>query len=213
MPAARRNPGNTYNLHAGYRVECETSGLGACLDAIPLLIREAMTVLEAIDARQSIRAYQSKPIEHEKLEAVLAAANRAASAANLQAYQIYVVHDTARKQALVAAAAGQKFLATAPVVLVFAADPARSVAKYGPRGDQVYCEQDTCAAVCNAMLAAVGLGLGTCWVDAVDATLAGRAVGLPAGQRAIVILPLGYAAETPPRTTRRTLSDLVVDLS
>lgn len=171
-----------------------------------------MNVLEAIDARQSIRAYQARAIEPEKLEAVLSAANRAASAANLQAYQIYVVRDDARKQALVAAAAGQTFLAAASVVLVFAVDPARAAAKFGPRGEQVYCMQDACAAVCNAMLAAVELGLGTCWVDAVDEASAGKAVGLPVGQRAVVLLPLGYPAETPPRTTRRALSDLVTDL-
>jgi nitroreductase len=173
---------------------------------------DTMNVLEAINARQSIRAYQAKPIEPAKLEAILAAANRAASAANLQAYQIYVVRRPALKQALVTAAAGQQFLATAPVVLVFAVDPARSAAKYGPRGEQVYCMQDACAAVCNAMLAAVELGLGTCWVDAVDEKLAGKALGLPAGQRAAVFLPVGYAAETPPRTSRRALSDLVTDL-
>jgi nitroreductase len=172
-----------------------------------------MNVLDAINARQSIRAYQTRAIEPKKLEALLSAANRAASAANLQAYQIYVVRSEAMKQALVAAAAGQKFLATAPVVLVFAVDPARSSAKYGPRGAQLYCMQDACAAVCNAMLAAVELGLGTCWVDAVDEGLAGKAIGLPAGQRAAVILPIGYPAENPARTTRRALSDLVVDLS
>jgi nitroreductase len=172
-----------------------------------------MNVLKAIRTRQSIRAYQAKPIEPEKLEAVLSAANQAASAANLQAYQIYVVRSEAMKQALVAAAAGQKFLATAPVVLVFAVDPARSAAKYGPRGAQVYCMQDACAAVCNAMLAAVELGLGTCWVDAVNEERAGQAIGLPAGRRAAILLPIGYPAETPPRTTPRALSDLVVDLS
>ena len=170
-----------------------------------------MKVLEAINARQSIRAYQAKPIEPAKLAAVLTAANRAASAANLQAYHIHVVRRPALKQALVAAAAGQQFLATAPVVLVFAVEPARSAAKYGARGAQVYCMQDACAAVGNAMLAAVELGLGTCWVDAVDETLAGQALGLPAGQRAAVLLPIGYPAETPPRTTRRALSDLVTD--
>jgi nitroreductase len=171
-----------------------------------------MNVLEAIKARQSIRAYHARAIEPEKLEAILSAANRAASAANLQAYQIYVVRSEAMKQALVAAAAGQKFLATAPVVLVFAVDPARSAAKYGPRGAQLYCLQDACAAVGNAMLAAVELGLGTCWVDAVDEVMAGQAIGLPAGQRAAIMLPIGYPAETPPRTTRRELSDLVTDL-
>ena len=171
-----------------------------------------MNVLEAITARQSIRAYQPRPIEPAKLQAVLAAANRAASAANLQAYQIYVVRRPAAKQALVAAAAGQQFLATAPVVLVFAVDPARSAAKYGARGGQIYCMQDACAAVCNAMLAAVELGLGTCWVDAVDEAQAGRALGLRPGHRATVLLPIGYPAETPPRTSRRELSGLVTDL-
>ena len=170
-----------------------------------------MNVLEAIRARQSIRAYQPRPIEPEKLATVLAAANQAPSAGNLQAYRIAVVRDEPRKQALVAAAAGQKFLATAPLVLVFAVDPARSGQKFGPRGEQTYCMQDACAAVCNAMLAAVELGLGTCWVDAVDEKLAGQAASLPAGRRAAVILPVGYPAETPERTTRRELFELVLE--
>jgi nitroreductase len=170
-----------------------------------------MNVLEAIQARQSIRAYQPRDIEAEKLETILQAANQAASAANLQAYQIYIVRAQAAKDALAAAAAGQKFLATAPVVLVFATDPGRSGAKFGKRGEQVYAMQDACTAVCNAMLAAVELGLGTCWVDAVNEDAAGRAIDLPATQRAAVILPIGYPAETPPRTTRRALSDLAVD--
>jgi nitroreductase len=170
-----------------------------------------VNVVEAIHARQSIRAYQPRPIEPEKLAVVLAAANRAASAANLQAYQIYVVRSETRKQALVTAAAGQKFLGTAPLVLVFAADPARSAAKFGARGAQLYCQQDVCAAVCNAMLAAVELGLGTCWVDAVDAALANQAIGIAPGQQAAVLLPIGYPAEAPPRTPRRELGDLVIE--
>ena len=171
-----------------------------------------MNVLEAIQARQSIRAYQPRDLEAAHLETILQAANQAASAANLQAYQVYVVRNQAMKDALAAAAAGQKFLATAPVVLVFATDPARSAAKFGPRGERVYAMQDACAAVCNAMLAAVELGLGTCWVDAVDEAAASRAIHLPASQRAAILLPIGYPAETPPRTTRRALSDLVIDL-
>jgi nitroreductase len=62
------------------------------------------------------------------------------------------------------------------------------------------------------MLAAVEFGLGTCWVDAVIEDLASKAIGLPAGQRAAIILPLGYPAEQPPRTSRRPLSDLVTGL-
>lgn len=168
-----------------------------------------MNVLEAIHARQSIRAYQPRDIEPEKLETLLRAANQAPSAANLQAYHIYVVRRPALKEALATAAANQKFLATAPVVLVFATDGARSAAKFGARGEQVYAGQDACAAVCNVMLAAVELGLGTCWVDAVDEEAASRALNLPPGQRAVILLPVGYPAETPPRTSRRPLTELV----
>lgn len=170
-----------------------------------------MNVVDAIYARQSIRAYQPKAIPPEQLEVVLQAANQAPSAGNLQAYRIYVVRQQATKDALVAAAAGQKFLASAPVVLVFAVDPARSSGKFGRRGEQVYALQDACAAVSNAMLAAVQVGLATCWVDAVDEAAAGRAVGLSAGERAAVLLPIGYPAEAPPKTSRRALSDLVVE--
>ena len=56
------------------------------------------------------------------LEAIFQAANQAPSAANLQAYQIHVIRQQKAKEALAAAAAGQTFLATAPVVLVFAGD-------------------------------------------------------------------------------------------
>lgn len=171
-----------------------------------------MNALEAIHARQSIRAYQARPVEPEKLEAVLSAANRAASAANLQAYHVYVVRSESTRHALVKAAAGQAFLATAPLVLVFAVEPERSAAKYGPRGAQLYCMQDACAAVGNAMLAAVELGLGTCWVDAVDEKLAGEILRLPPDRRAAVFLPVGYPAETPARTPRRPLSEIVTDL-
>lgn len=171
-----------------------------------------MNVIEAINARQSIRAYQSKAVEPEKLEIILSAANRAPSAGNLQAYQIYIVREQSIKDKLVEAAAGQKFVAQAPIVLVFCAVPQRSKEKFGEKGEKVYAMQDACAAVCNAMLAAVELGLGTCWVDAVFEDIAAKAINAPIGHQPVVILTLGYPAENPPRTPRRELSDLVIEV-
>ena len=106
----------------------------------------------------------------------------------------------------------RSYVESAPIAIMVFDKDGRCTEEYGPRGEQLYCMQDACAAVCNAMLAAVELGLGTCWVDAVDEDLAGKAVDLAAGQRAAIILPLGYPAEQPPRTPRRALSDLVTDL-
>jgi nitroreductase len=111
-------------------------------------------------------------------------------------------------QALVRAALGQPFLAQAPVVLVFCAHPART-AKYGQRGEQLCAVQDATIAVACAQLAATALGLATCWVGAFDDEAVARAAALPAGERPVAMLPIGYAAETPPRTSRRPLGELV----
>lgn len=171
-----------------------------------------MELFETIQARQSVRAYQSKEIPAEELEAVLSAANQAPSAGNLQAYEIYVTRDSAVKGALAKAARNQDFLAQAPVVLIFCTHPARSATRYGKRGQRLYCLQDATIAVAYAQLAATALGLATCWVGAFDDEGVARAIDLPPGQHPIAVLPIGYPAESPLRTSRRSLADLVHDV-
>ena len=139
-----------------------------------------MNLFEAINARQSVRAYQAKPVEQEKLEAVLKATNQAPSAGNLQAYQVYLVEEPSLKRGLAKAALDQSFVAQAPVVLVFCAVAARA-GRYGRRGAELYCLQDATAAVAYAQLAATALGLATCWVGAFDDGAVARAgEGTPA---------------------------------
>jgi nitroreductase len=170
-----------------------------------------MNVLEAIQTRRSIRAFQQRAIEPGKLRTVLEAVRQAPSAGNLQAFHVHVVRDEANKRALAAAALGQEFLASAPVVLVFAAQPSRS-AKYGRRGAELYCIQDATIAVTYAQLAAAELGLATCWIGAFDEAVVARGLRLPATERPVTILPLGYAAESPNPKSRRALEDLVTGL-
>ncbi|MBI4327101.1 MAG: nitroreductase family protein [Chloroflexi bacterium] len=170
-----------------------------------------MDLFETIQARQSVRAYQTAAIEPAKLKAILAAANQAPSAGNLQAYRIHVVRDKKTKRALAKAALDQAFVAQAPVVLVFCADPARSAVRYGARGEGLYCVQDATIAAAYAQLAATALGLATCWVGAFDEEPVACALHLLPGQRPIAISPLGYPAETPPRAPRRSLAEVVID--
>jgi nitroreductase len=96
-------------------------------------------------------------------------------------------------------------------VLVFFANPARSAAKYGRRGDVLYCVQDATVACAYAQLAAEDLGLASVWVGAFDNAAVSEAVGAPAGLRPVALLPIGYAAESPPPTPRRRLSDILRD--
>ncbi|MBN2491649.1 MAG: nitroreductase family protein [Planctomycetes bacterium] len=167
-----------------------------------------MDFRELIQARRSVRAFEDRPVEETKLEAVLEAARAAPSAGNLQGYEIRIVRDPATRQNLARAAFGQDFVGAAPVVLVFFQHPARSAQKYGERGRTLYSLQDATIACAYAQLAAVEAGLATCWVGAYDDSRVSAAMHAPADLRPVAILPVGYAAEQPAPTPRRGLGDL-----
>lgn len=167
-----------------------------------------MDFFEAVKTRQSIRAFQSRPVEEEKMNRIIEAVNLAPSAGDLQAYQI-VVKDSRRKNELAKAAHGQSFVAEAPVCLIFLAYPERSSRKYGRRGSDLYCLQDATIAVSYAQLAATALELASTWVGAFDGEAVAKVVEAPRSKRPIAILPIGYGGETPAITPRRRISEIV----
>lgn len=168
-----------------------------------------MDLFETINARRSVRAFQPDEVETDKLNAILAAMMKAPSAGNLQAFQVYVVRDRQKKQALAEAALGQTFLAQAPVVLVFCADHDRSAQHYRQRGEDLYSLQDATIATAYAQLAAAAFGLGTCWVGSFDDGKIAKILGVSDGHTPVSLLPMGYAAEEPQQTSRRQTKDLV----
>lgn len=158
-----------------------------------------------IHVRQSVRAYQSKPVEAEKLRAILEAANRAPSAGNFQSFEIYVVSDAKKREALVAATFDQAFIAKAPLCLIFCTNPKRC--EYQP--PELFAMQDASIACTFAMLKVTDLGLAACWVGAFIPDKLAKAMSLAEGHTPMAILAIGYPAETPERTTRRSLEGLV----
>ncbi len=168
-----------------------------------------MDYFTLIEERHSIRAYRQTEVEDDKLQSILHAANRAPSAGDLQAYQIVAVRSPSVRQALARAALDQDSVAQAPVILVFLADPARSGEKYGHRGETLYSIQDATIACAYAQLAARDLGLGSVWVGAFRKDAVREAIGCPPEQVPVALLPLGYPAEEPRITPRRSLTDLV----
>ena len=167
-----------------------------------------MEFFHTVHQRQSVRKYQQKPIEPEKLQAILDAANRAPSAGNFQAYEIFVVRGAEKIRMLADATFDQKFVAEAPVALIFCANPSRC--QYQP--PDYFALQDTSIATTFAMMAVTALGLSACWVGAFIPEKVAGAMQLPQELKPVAILPIGYAGETPERTTRREISDLVHEL-
>jgi nitroreductase len=166
-----------------------------------------MEFLKVLSQRRSVRSYRPQPVEESKLKSIFEAANMAPSAGNLQAYQVRVVREQAKKADLAKAAHSQGFIAEAPVCLVFCADPARSAAKYGKRGSELYSVQDATIAGTFAMLAAVDLGLATVWVGDFDEKEVQRILDVKS-LRPVTIFSLGYAAEQPQPSPRRAIEEI-----
>jgi nitroreductase len=168
-----------------------------------------MDFFQLVEERRSMRKYADKPVEEEKLTRILETANRAPSGGNLQGYEIYVVRKAGDRQALVKAAWDQGFLAEAPVVLAFCANPLRSAVQYAERGAGLYSIQDATIACAYAQLAAKALGLDTVWVGAFDEQAVSEILRLPPELRPIILLPVGYAGKEPQPRPRRELKGLV----
>jgi len=171
-----------------------------------------MDFFEVIHQRHSVREYDArKDVSDEQVQRILNAAIEAPSAGNCQPWSFIVVRDPAIRRRLVPAALGQTFLAQAPVVIAVCCEASRSARRYGQRGTQLYCLQDTAAAAEHLVLAATALGLGTCWVGAFDEVAAARLLDLPETLRPIALIPIGHPAhpsarETPRRPLRETVS-------
>lgn len=174
-------------------------GRGDCVD-----------LFEVMGRRRSVRSYLPDPVAEEDLNRIIEAACSAPSAGNLQAYRIVVARDPGVRRKLADACWGQRFVAEAPVSLVFLSEPAVSARRYGSRGAELYSLQDATIACTFAMLAAHALGYGTCWVGAFNDEAVLRAVGaVGTGLRPVAVLTVGKPRAPPGTTSRRPVEEVV----
>lgn len=156
-----------------------------------------MNIYQAIINRRSIRKFKEDNISDSIILKLLEAARWAPSGGNIQPWFFYVVKDHNKREQLAAAALGQKFIAEAPLCIVVCAEPEMSAIRYQQRGAQLYCLQDTAAAVQNIMLAALEEGLASCWVGAFQEDKVQQVLGIPRNRRPVALIPLGYLAREP----------------
>ncbi|MBS7641062.1 MAG: nitroreductase family protein [Candidatus Bathyarchaeia archaeon] len=168
-----------------------------------------MDVFETIRSRRSIRAFTGEDVSDEQIEKILEAARWAPSAGNLQPWEFIIIRRPEIKREVARAALNQTFIEEAPVVIVVCANEIRSGSVYGSRGMNLYCIQDTAAAIENMLLAACALGLGACWVGAFNEEEVRRILKIPKGVRPVAIIPIGHPAEKPAPPRRRTLKEIM----
>lgn len=159
-----------------------------------------MDVLEAIKSRTSVRRFKSDPVAEDMIVQLIDMGRRAPSGRNVQPIEFVVVSEGKDRARLAQICEYGKFIAEAPVcILVYSADTK-------------YYLEDGCAAVENILIAATGLGLGSCWVagDKKPYTAEIDAVaGAPAGYKLITLIAIGYAAQPPQPREKRPLEEVL----
>jgi len=167
-----------------------------------------MTVFEAIAARYSVRQYQDRPVEQEKLMRVLEAARLAPSAGNRQEWRFIIVRDHMARQQLMDAAGGQSFVGQAPIVIAACAVTDNSFMRCG----QLRYPIDVAIALEHIALQAVEEGLGTCWIGHFDEPVVRVILRVPETEkiRIVQLMTLGYPADQPKPKDRLPLEQIVM---
>ena len=162
-------------------------------------------------ARRSVRGFVDRDVSEGDVVKMLEAARYAPSAGNGQPWHFFVVRDKSVIKEIYDKSSGQESLMSAPLVVVVCAVTERSEAKYGRRGRELYCIQDTAAAIQNILLCAESLGLGGCWCGAFKEDAMSDILRLSAykgDMRPVAFIPIGYPDSKPDARSRRSVEEI-----
>lgn len=125
-------------------------------------VNAEQAVLDNIATRTSIRDYEARPVEKEKIEKMLRAAMAAPTAMNKQPWHFVVVNQRNVLDALAGANPYAKMLKKAPLAIVVCGNTDKMI----EGGGRDFWIQDASAATENLLLAAHAMGLGAVWTGA-----------------------------------------------
>lgn len=153
--------------------------------------------MDNIMTRTSIRAYQDKPVEDEKVEQMLRAAMAAPSAGNKQPWKFVVVTDKNTLSTISANMKTMRMAEKAPLAIVVCGDLDNTF----PEDGRDYWVEDTSAATENLLLAAHSMGLGAVWCGIYPmrerVAFLQDLLQLPKNIVPLNVIPIGYPAEDP----------------
>jgi nitroreductase len=178
-----------------------------------------MEMLDAIRRRRAVRDFKPDPVPPALVRQLISSACWAPSAMNEQPWHFTIVTDRELMKEISTKAKGEmlKHLAAVPRPGHFhdlLSDPDYNIFHNAPMlvaisapADRQWCVEDCAMAAQNMMLAALELGLGSCWIGFAQNWLNSgdglRALGLPATQRVVAPLILGFSKITPPSVARK----------
>jgi nitroreductase len=160
-----------------------------------------MQFSELVRVRQSVRAYQGKPVEKEKLNSILEALRLAPSASNGQPWKVIVVDDPELKNKVAKAAFSSatplnKFSLTAPVIIVLTVEKMKLITQVSAwLKKREFSLVDIGIAAEHFCLQAAELGLGSCIIGWFDEDPIKELLHIPKNKKIGLLITLGYPAD------------------
>jgi nitroreductase len=154
-------------------------------------------VYEIVVSRRTIRQFGSEPVPREMLERLVDAGRLAPSAANSQPLEFIVVDEKCvcgevypcLKWAAYITPEGNPKPGNEPVAYI--------VTLVNTKVREKMFEYDVGAAMENMIIAALGEGVGSCWLLSIDRDMLRAILRVPDAYRVDCVLALGYPAEEP----------------
>ena len=173
-----------------------------------------MDFLEIAKARQSCRSYEEgRPVEQEKLDAILEAVRLAPSACNGQPYHLTVCRGEKAKEAAKATMGMgmNKFASQAPVLIVISEEPYVKTEALGAKvkGND-YRSMDIGIAAAYLTAEAAAQGLGSCILGWLDDEKLRTICGVEHPVR--LVITLGYPKDTLRNKKRKSIEEMITYL-
>lgn len=169
-------------------------------------------IVNNILTRTSIRAYQDKAVEADKIETLLRAGMAAPSAVNRQPWHFIVVTDKQQLSALAKANPNAGIAAKAPLAIVVCGDMNKAL----EGGGRDFWIQDASAASENILLSAHALGLGAVWTGTYPSkdhcAKVAKVLKLPDYIIPLNTIVIGYPAENPTPKEKFTQDNISYDV-
>lgn len=149
-----------------------------------------MDFIKLAKDRYSLKNYDGRKVEKEKLDLILEAANLAPTAKNLQNNFIYVAES---EEALAKVDEVTPCRYGAATVLIISYDKSKVYTYPGGKYDSGF--EDAAIVATHIMLAAKSVGVESCWLNNLDPDHATEVFGLPENELVVCLIDLGYPAD------------------
>lgn len=160
-----------------------------------------MSFIDIVLSRRSIRRYEKQGIPKDVLDKILEAGRQAPSAGNKQPWRFIVLTDYDIKEKL---SHGRWN--------TFVKDSAFTVVGCGYIGDEYgrkWSTVDTSIALQNMVIAAWGLGIGSCWIGDFQEAEVKRLLNIPEERKVIALVTFGYPAEKIGSRQKKPIDEIV----